>query len=119
MNQTEIAKEISETNAHLERLLGHTRQSLRGESSFGVEQVRALSALISEMPPRMARSQELRASDPAIAAAIDRYKSNLGELHLALQQMHMMLLSRRSQMESGRVQLDAVRQWAGALSHTR
>jgi hypothetical protein len=114
-----LREKISGINARIGALLDEARQSLHGQKSFGVEQVRALSAPISEMAPIMARAKELRTLDPVAACEIDRYKSQLGELHVTLQHVHMMLLARRAQMESGRAQLEAVSQWANTLGYTR
>jgi hypothetical protein len=114
-----LREKISGINARISLLLGEARQSLNGQKSFGVEQVRALAVPISEMEPIMARAKEIRTLDPEAAGELDRYKSQLGELHITLQHVHMMLLARRAQMESGRAQLEAVSQRANALSHTR
>jgi hypothetical protein len=115
----ELREKIAAINAQLAVLAEDARRALRGEAQFGVEQVRALSIPVSEMAPILVRSKELRSADLQIGLELDRYKSQLGELHITLQQITMMLLARRSQMESGRVQLSAVTHWANAMSQTR
>jgi hypothetical protein len=115
----ELRQKIAAVNTRLTGLVQHTRRSLRGETQFGVEQVRALAAPIAEMAPIMARAKALEDQQPEIAGELAQYKSQLAELHIALQQVTMMLLARRGQMESGRIQLDAVTKWANTLGQTR
>jgi len=110
---------VSETNTKLGAMLAETRRALTGEREFGVEQVQALSALTAPMAPVMHRAAELRKLHPEMAAPLDSYKSLVHELQTAVEQVRMMLLARRSQMDAGRVQLDAVTQWANALGQTR
>lgn len=114
-----LREKISGVNARIASLLDETRQSLRGERNFGVEQVRAISAPVSEMALIMSRAKELRTLDPEIEGELNLYKSQIGELHSTLEQVRMMLLARRAQMESNRAQVEAVSQWATTLSRTR
>lgn len=116
---SEILSKIETINRELIALVADTKRALAGERDFGVEQVRALSQPIGEMAPIMARATDLRALHPEIAAPLDLYKSLLRELQIALDRIRVMLLARRSQMDACRVQLDAVSNWANALSHTR
>ena len=114
-----LHQKIETANARIQVLLTHTRGALAGEREFGVEQVRALSVPIQEMAPVMQQAAELRAREPEIAGALDQYKAQLRELQTALDQVRMMLLAKRGQMDSGRVQLDAVSQWAAVLRQTQ
>ena len=114
-----LREKIESVNAQLAGLLEDTRRALRGARDFGVEQVRALSRPISEMAPVMERAAELRTLHPEIQGQLDLYKSQLGELHILLQHGHMMLQARRGQREAGRVQMEAVSQWAKMLGQTR
>jgi hypothetical protein len=116
---SEILQTIETVNAQLAALLADTNRSLSGECEFGVEQVRALSQPLAIMAPILAREHELRSLQPELDAPLDLYKSLLRQLQTALDRVRVMLLARRSQMDSGRVQLDAVSHWANALSHTR
>jgi hypothetical protein len=110
---------IGNINAQLAAMLADTKRALAGEREFGVEQVRSLSEPIAAMALVMERAAELRKLHPEIAGPLDLYKSQLSELQTTLEQVRMMLLARRSQMDAGRVQLEAVSQWANALGHTR
>jgi hypothetical protein len=116
---SELLHTIEGVSSQLATLLAETKRALSGESDFGVEQVRALSQPVAAMAPIMARAAELQSLHPEIAAPLDHYKSLLRELQTALDRVRVMLLARRSQMDAGRVQLDAVSNWANALSHTR
>ncbi len=110
---------FEQINGQLASMLAGAKGALNGESEFGVEQVRALSAPITEMAPVMERASELRKQHPELAEQLDLYKSQLLELQKTLEQLSMMLHARRSQMDAGRKQLNAVSQWASALGQTR
>ena len=110
---------IADANTRLRSLLDETTRALSGQGDFGVDQVRAFSQVISEMAPILERAAELRALHPELTAPLDLYRSQLGELHIALQHVHMMLLARRSELGAHHAQVDAVSQWANALSSTR
>jgi uncharacterized coiled-coil DUF342 family protein len=114
-----LQEKIATTNQMLASLLNNTRKALRGEGEFGLEQVRALSAPIAEMNTIVRSEKELCAAQPEIANEIATYKTHLHELQAALEQIRIMLLARRNQMEAGHVQLHAVTQWAAALQQTR
>ena len=116
---TPLGQKIDAANNRIGALLADTRRALTGEREFGVEQIRALSTPIQEMAPVMARAAELRALEPEVATQLDQYKSQLRELQTALDQVQVMLLTRRAQMQMRRGQLDAVAQWAGALRRTQ
>lgn len=115
----ELREKIADVNSRIFALLIETRQALKGEKVFGVEQVRELSKPITEMTPVMARAEELRALQPEIAEELDLYKIHLIDLQTALEQVRMMLIAYRSQMESHRAHLDAVSQWTKRFSHTQ
>jgi hypothetical protein len=114
-----LCDKIGDINAQLAAMLADTKRALAGEREFGAEQVRSLSEPIAAMALVMERAAELRKLHPEIAGPLDLYKSQLNELQTTLEQVRMMLLARRSQMDAGRVQLEAVSQWANALGHTR
>jgi hypothetical protein len=105
---SELSGKLERINTQLAAMLAGARCAVTGESDFGLEQVHALSAPIAEMAPVMARAAELRALDPEIAAGLDRYKFQRGELHIILARVRMMLLARRAQMEASRVHLQSV-----------
>jgi len=114
-----LLQKIDAANARVSVLLRETRGALAGQGDFGVQQVRALSEPIQQMAPILRQAAELRAENPEIASALDLYKMQLVELQTALDQVRVMLLAKRGQMEAGRVQLDAVAQWAAALRRTQ
>jgi hypothetical protein len=114
-----LRHKIETTNARIGVLLADARRALIGERDFGVEQVRALSQPIQEMAVVMARATELCVSEPEISGALDQYKSQLTELQTTLDQVHVMLLAKRAQMDAGRGQLEAVSQWATRLRQTQ
>lgn len=114
-----LLEQVTRINARIAGLLDEARQALRGESVFGVAQVRDLSASVSEMAPVWAHAAELRLSRPELAGELDRYKSQLGDLHITLRRVRLMLLAQRSQMEASRAQLAAVSCWTKAFQQTR
>jgi hypothetical protein len=116
---TELYSKLGDINMQLAAMLSDTQRALAGEREFGVEHVRALSEPIAAMASVMERAAELRKLHPEIGGPLDLYKSQLRELETTLEQMRMMLLARRSQMDAGRVQLEAVSQWANAFGRTR
>ncbi len=116
---SELYGKIERINAQLAVMLASAKRALTGEKDFGVEQVRALSVPIAEMAPVMERSAELRRQEPELGGQLDLYKIQVRELQTALEQVGMMLHARRSQMDAGRKQLDAVTHWANALGQTR
>ena len=107
-----IREKIAAVNARVGFLLEETQRALRGERNFGPEQIRAITQPVSEMEPILAGAQELTRQEPEIEPEIAQYKRQLSELHLALEQVRMMLTARRSRMERSRQHLDAVSRWA-------
>lgn len=110
---------VSAVNLRLAELLRHARQALRGETVFGVEQVRELSRHIGDMDSVCGQAPELRLLRPDVDGELDLYKSQLGELGTTLHQIRLMLLSQRARMEANRAQLAAVSHWASTLMNTR
>ncbi len=110
----DLRGKIAAVNARIGFLLEESRGALRGERNFGPEQLRELAQPISEMAPVMARAKELTSQQPAIEAEVALYKQNLSELHTTLEQVYMMLIARRGQMDEARKHLDAVSKWAAA-----
>ena len=114
-----LRQTIDAANARIDASLGDMRRALAGQTDFGAAQVRALSEPLREMAPIVAHAAELRGREPEIAAQLDRYKSRLRELQTTLDQVHLMLLTRRAQLQARRGQLDAVSHWACALRQTQ
>jgi hypothetical protein len=114
-----IRDKISGVNARLGAMLNDARLALRGERVFDVEHVRAISHEVSEMAPVWSQAPELRLLRPDLEGELDLYKSQLGNLHVTLQQVEQMLLAQRAQMEASRAQLAAISQFASTLQQTR
>jgi len=114
-----LLERITTANTLLRDLLADARKALSGERDFGPEQVQAFSGLLAKMAPVMAEAKAPEASQSEIASEVEVYKGQLRELQIVLDHVRMMLLARRSQMDAGSVQLQAVTQWATALGQTR
>jgi hypothetical protein len=114
-----LLDKVRAANVRLAELLRHARQALRGETIFGVEEVRELSQRLGEMDAICTQAPELRLLRPDVDGELDIYKSQLGELGSTLHQVRHMLLSQRAQMEASRAQLSAVSHWASTLMSTR
>jgi len=115
---TPLLEKVTRLNSRIAGLLHHARQALRGESIFGVAQVRALSADVAEMAPLWAQAAELRQLMPELKGELDLYKSQLHELNITLRNVRLMLLTQRSQMNASRAQLAAVGHWAKTFQQT-
>lgn len=113
-----LREKIAAVNARIGALLLDSQRALRGERNFGSEEVRAISGPVSEMAPVMARA-ELTAQDPEIAEELALYKRQLAELHGALENVRMMLMARRGQIEEAGSHLEAVSRWAAATKLIR
>ncbi|MGA2811952.1 MAG: hypothetical protein ABSG16_11170 [Candidatus Acidiferrum sp.] len=114
-----VLKRVSAVNQRVSALLNEARLALRGECTFSVTQVRALSAQLTEMAPVCADAPNLRVMRPELEDELDLYKSQLDHLNTTLQQVHVMLLAQRANMEAHRAQLVAVGHWADAVQGTR
>jgi len=114
-----LRETVERVSARLAVLTEDVRRALRGKGKFDVKNVQQLRAPLEEMAPIMARYVELRRAQPETADAIDVYRSQLKELHAAITQVRVMLLTQRNQMEAGRSHLESVSQWADALQRTR
>jgi hypothetical protein len=114
-----LRQKIDAINVRIQGLHADTRLALRGEREFGVEHVLALSASIQEMAPIIAHTTESRTVEPELAARLESYKSQLRELQTTLDQIRLMLLTKRAQMLTRGGQLEAVSKWAGALQQTQ
>jgi len=112
-------EKIAAVNARIGALLVDSQRALSGERNFGPEDVRALSAPVAEMAPLMARAAELTAEEPGVEEELAIYKRQLAELHGALQNVRMMLMARRGQLDEASKHLDAVSRWAAATKLIR
>jgi hypothetical protein len=111
--------QIQKVNVQMASQLADAQRALAGQGEFHVEHVRALSKIVVEMAPIMARAEVLRNLEPEIAEPLNIYRSQLKELRFALQRLQMMLVAKRAEMDARRDQMDAVSRWATTLSQTR
>lgn len=109
-----LRQKIAAVNARIGALLLDSQRALRGERSFGPEEVRAISLPVAEMAPVMERAQELTTQDPEVEEELATYKRQLAELHTALENVRMMMIARRGQMDETSKHLEAVSRWAAA-----
>jgi hypothetical protein len=117
MSSAALITRICEINAQLAALLPATQSALIGESLFTVNELRALSAPISEMAPILAAAKLTQ--DPQVTAQIQTYKAHLRNVQPTLERLRQMLLAQRSQLATNQAQLQAVSDWATALSSTQ
>jgi len=118
MSSAALITRICEINAQLAALLPAAQSALAGESTFTVDELRALSRPISEMAPILAAAN-LAPQDPQVTAQVQIYKTHLRNLQPTLERLRQMLLAQRSQLASNQAQLKAVSNWAAALSTTQ
>jgi hypothetical protein len=114
-----IQSKIGRVNHTLRPLIADSRLALKGERGFGVEMVRALAAVIGEMDPIMSNARELRTNHPEIARDLDAYVEQATDLKTLLEQLRVMLLARRAEVEDERAHMQAVARWATAFQSTR
>jgi hypothetical protein len=112
-----LDKTIGQINAQLSTLIPAAKSALSGDAPFTVAEVRALSRRLAEMAPILTAT-EPAPQDPQITAELAKYKAHLRELQPILEQLRLNLVAKRSQLSSGQAQLQAVSNWATALSKT-
>src|SRR5712672_4181897 len=117
MSSAALTTRIRDINSHLAALLPATQSALAGDSTFTVDELRALSRPISEMAPILAAAKLTQ--DPQVTAQIQTYKAHLRNLQPTLERLRQMLLAQRSQLASNQAQLKAASNWATALSSTQ
>src|SRR6267154_339400 len=118
MSSAALTTRIRDSNAHLAALLPATQSALAGYSISTVDELSALSRPISEMAPILGATK-LAPQDPQVTAQLQIYKTHLRNLQPTLERLRQMLLAKRSQLASNQAQLQAVSNWAAALSTTR
>ena len=101
------------------RIAGGAQGALRGERSFGANEVRALQGVLAEMAPVIAQSQELRRTQPEMAGALDLYRSQLVKLQQTVEKLRITMLVHRASLEGSRTQLSAISLWCTAFQRTR
>jgi len=114
-----LRQTIERVNARLAVLIESARRALRGECEFNAENVRQLRGPVEEMAPIVAQCPNLRRDQPEIVGQLDLYKTHLGDLQTALNQLRVMLLARQASLRSDQTHLNAVSNWASAFHQTR
>ena|SRR5271155_419421 len=114
-----LRQKIENVNLRIAQQLENARRALRGQAVFAVDEVRRLRAPLDEMQPIVAQSSALREQDPEISEPLTHYKSQLTDLQIVLNQLHIMLLARQASLHAGQSQLAAVHQWMNAFRQTR
>jgi len=114
-----LQSKIGRVNETLRPLIADARLALRGERGFGVDMVRALAAVLGEMDPIMSNAREFRFNHPEIARDLDAYVAQATDLKTLLEQLRVMLLARRAELENDRAHMQAVAHWASAFQSTR
>jgi hypothetical protein len=110
---------IRGVNAKLRTLLQATRDALGGRQNFSVEDVRAIAAPVAQMQPIVEEATRRITIQPEVGDELQAYAGNLAELQVVLQQMRIMLLTRRANLEALRGHLQTVGLWAEALRQTQ
>lgn len=114
-----VHEQIEELNVQIGKLAQSARSALAGEAGFGAEDVQALSTLVHQMNPMLARSKELKASEPGTAEQLGIYITQIRELQITLDSLKIMLIGRRDQIDQGREQFEAVSHWVDAFRQTQ
>jgi hypothetical protein len=68
---------VAATNTRMAKLLDSAQGALRGEASFGPEEVRALQVVLEDMAPVTSQFAELRRQQPELREALELYRSHL------------------------------------------
>ena len=114
-----LGEQIQAVNARMLELLENSRKALRGESNFGIDEIRDLREPLNKMEPVMRQFEALRTAQPELAPQLDVYKLHLAELLTILDQVRVMLLAKQANLLAGRTQLDAATHWLAAFQATR
>ena len=114
-----ILNRVRSANDRLRSLVDLMRGALAGRCQFGVEEMRAISAPLSEMSPLIADAKRLRKIQPELDGAFEAYAETLSDVQTSLDQVRFMLLARRAQIDSMRGHLQTVGRWAETLGQTR
>jgi hypothetical protein len=110
---------VEKSNIRMGELLAGAQGALRGECTFGANEVRALRVVLAEMAPVIAQSEELRRTQPEVAEALNLYRSQLMNLQKTVERLRITLLVHRSTLEGHRTHLSAASLWCTAFQRTR
>lgn len=112
----ELNHHIESVQARLAVVLRQMQASLRGESAFTGQDVKALGVLLSEMEPIIARSAELRRARPDLAVSLDAYKTQLLEIQKTVEKIRVTLILQKNSLEASRAQVQATSQWCSTFN---
>lgn len=114
-----ILNRVRSANDRLRSVVDLMHGALAGRCQFGAEDMRAISAPLSEMLPLVADAKRLRKLQPELEGAFEAYAETLSAVQTSLDQMRFMFLARRAQIESTRGHIETVGRWADTLRQTR
>ena len=114
-----VVDQMRGVNTRLRGLLSQARNCLAGRGSFGGADVRAMAEPVASVQAILDDAKNLRAIHPDLSAELDIYKENLQDMQLALEQMRVMLATRRAHIQAARGHLATLGMWNATLRLTR
>lgn len=115
----ELLKKMRRINERMNQLAEMTQKALRGESSFGAEEVRKIREPLTEMGPILKDTVEVRQSEPELAAQIAVYKTYLLQLQKTVERLRVGLIVQKASLETKRERVTAAAKWCAAYHQTR
>jgi hypothetical protein len=111
---------VTEVNSKIAIHVDRARRTLIGAAVFDVDSVRELMVLVSQMEPhvRAARRPNTQASRE-FSFQMDVYRKHLQGLSKSIEQIRMMLLARRGELEFSHRHMSAVSRWTSAYQQTK
>jgi hypothetical protein len=111
---------VGQVNSELAAHLARARRTLVGAEVFDVNEVRQIVFLVSRMEPHVKSIRQSRfRTTPELDSQINAYRQQLQELNQTLEQIRMMLLAKRGELELSRRHMSAVTRWTHAYQQTR
>jgi hypothetical protein len=120
MSRSESVAIIAEINSELAVHLNRAQRTLEGAEVFDVAEVRELMSLIARMEPQVRTARRSGSwTSREVADQMDIYQQQLQKLSRTLEQIRMMLVAKRGELEFSRRHMSAVTRWAHAYQQTR
>jgi len=119
MSSSDKLAVVAEVNSRIAMHLDTARRALAGAAVFDVGEVSALLDLTAQMEAYLGKEHRFDKDTAEFRQQMRLYKERLQELKKLLEQIRMMLLAKRSQLESSQRHMSAVSQWTDAYQHTR
>jgi hypothetical protein len=119
VDKDDLRDRVQSANSRVQEILSRARGALEGREDFTAQEIRALSEPLREMREIVSRSADLRATDAALDAELDRYGATLEELQTNLEQVRFMLLARKAHLSATHGHIERVTLWTEALKQTR